>query len=333
MSGECAGGSLKLERNGEFMHSAKLQRAKQNEELAATRVASTHGVRKKPLMEPVSSTRSEAESGLAQAFVSFTQAAGSLERWYTQLQGEVVRLRRELEDKNAELQRSLAENTRMRGFLAEVLENLPCGVVVAGGDALNNAVQVLNPEARKLLEIAPDWDAASAAARPLLLERLLQTSEGASEEEWTNEDKFGKRTIAVTRARQRGGERRSSGERIWILRDVTKEKRLAEERESARKALALAEIATLLAHEIRNPLGSMELFTGLLAESAARSPETRQWINHLQAGLRSLSATITNVVDVYINYLRRKIDSGTERPLIRTVRGIGYQIGQNHQMG
>ena len=39
--------------------------------------------------------------------------------------------------------------------------------------------------------------------------------------------------------------------------------------------------------------------------------------------------TMTNVVDVYINYLRRKVDSGFERPLIRTVRGTGYQIGTN----
>ena len=41
--------------------------------------------------------------------------------------------------------------------------------------------------------------------------------------------------------------------------------------------------------------------------------------------------TMTNVVDVYINYLRRKVDSGYERPLIRTIRGIGYQIGGNGQ--
>jgi DNA-binding response OmpR family regulator len=39
--------------------------------------------------------------------------------------------------------------------------------------------------------------------------------------------------------------------------------------------------------------------------------------------------TMTNVVDVYINYLRRKVDSGYDRPLIRTVRGTGYQIGVN----
>jgi DNA-binding response OmpR family regulator len=39
--------------------------------------------------------------------------------------------------------------------------------------------------------------------------------------------------------------------------------------------------------------------------------------------------TMTNVVDVYINYLRRKVDSGYDHPLIRTIRGIGYQIGAN----
>jgi len=39
--------------------------------------------------------------------------------------------------------------------------------------------------------------------------------------------------------------------------------------------------------------------------------------------------TMTNVVDVYINYLRRKVDTGYDHALIRTVRGVGYQIGWN----
>ncbi|HEX8872279.1 MAG TPA: response regulator transcription factor [Candidatus Acidoferrum sp.] len=41
--------------------------------------------------------------------------------------------------------------------------------------------------------------------------------------------------------------------------------------------------------------------------------------------------TITNVVDVYINYLRRKIDAGFDQPLIRTIRGFGYQIGEHRR--
>jgi len=34
--------------------------------------------------------------------------------------------------------------------------------------------------------------------------------------------------------------------------------------------------------------------------------------------------TFTNVIDVYVNYLRNKIDRGRERKLIHTVRGSGY---------
>jgi two-component system copper resistance phosphate regulon response regulator CusR len=35
---------------------------------------------------------------------------------------------------------------------------------------------------------------------------------------------------------------------------------------------------------------------------------------------------LTNIVDVYINYLRTKIDQGSSNPLIHTVRGVGYSI-------
>ncbi len=38
--------------------------------------------------------------------------------------------------------------------------------------------------------------------------------------------------------------------------------------------------------------------------------------------------TMTNVVDVYINYLRKKVDEGFKTRLIHTVRGVGYQMGE-----
>jgi len=36
--------------------------------------------------------------------------------------------------------------------------------------------------------------------------------------------------------------------------------------------------------------------------------------------------TGTNVVDVYVNYLRRKIEEGNRGRLIHTVRGVGYEL-------
>jgi DNA-binding response OmpR family regulator len=40
------------------------------------------------------------------------------------------------------------------------------------------------------------------------------------------------------------------------------------------------------------------------------------------------SETYTNIVDVYVRYLRRKIDQDGESPLIHTVRGVGYTISE-----
>jgi len=40
--------------------------------------------------------------------------------------------------------------------------------------------------------------------------------------------------------------------------------------------------------------------------------------------------TMTNVVDVYINYLRKKIDHGFAPKLIHTIRGAGYQLGERN---
>jgi heavy metal response regulator len=34
----------------------------------------------------------------------------------------------------------------------------------------------------------------------------------------------------------------------------------------------------------------------------------------------------TNVVDVYVNYLRKKVDTGHETKLIHTIRGVGYAL-------
>ena len=36
--------------------------------------------------------------------------------------------------------------------------------------------------------------------------------------------------------------------------------------------------------------------------------------------------TTTNIIDVYVNYLRKKIDAGRELKLLHTVRGVGYVL-------
>ncbi|MDQ6887796.1 MAG: response regulator transcription factor [Gemmatimonadota bacterium] len=56
----------------------------------------------------------------------------------------------------------------------------------------------------------------------------------------------------------------------------------------------------------------------------AGQPVTRQMIG--EQVWKQSSESLTNVVDVYINYLRRKIEDDKLPPLIRTLRGIGYTL-------
>ena len=38
--------------------------------------------------------------------------------------------------------------------------------------------------------------------------------------------------------------------------------------------------------------------------------------------------TASNVIDVFVRRLRRKLDHGSEDSIIETIRGVGYRLGQ-----
>jgi len=226
------------------------------------------------------------EASLVQAFASFTEAAASLERSYSDLQTEVARLRHSLEETNRNLAASLEENHRVRQHLKRILEGLPCGVLVTEADG---SVSIANPEAQRLLAMPVDGSQAAPIRR--LMERALVDS-GEVE---LDSRQDGTQWITIRQA-QIGGEEGETS--IFILQDVSRLKRVQQEHETLRRRQALAEMSTVLAHEIRNPLGSLELFAGLLAESSLAAEE-RAWVEHLQAGLRTMAATVNNVLQFH----------------------------------
>ena len=273
-------------------------------------------------------SRGEGEQFLLQAFRSFAEAADSLERCYGRLRREVARLRCELEQSNAGLQRSLEENRQMRQHLDRILDGLPCGVLVTGEDG---GINLANPEGRRLLSLSQpargdrsEFEAAQFARGKLrdLLQRAR--TEGGELEQCLPDGRGGERWLAIRHAAIRDGaeaeaktsehetsEKKTGEEKtsedessdahssesvsVFILRDVSDAKRLIQERDKLRREQALAEMSAILAHEIRNPLGSLELFAGLLA-GAGLSVECHQWVEQVQAGLRTLAATVNNVL-------------------------------------
>jgi DNA-binding response OmpR family regulator len=57
----------------------------------------------------------------------------------------------------------------------------------------------------------------------------------------------------------------------------------------------------------------------------AHRPVTRAMITQYVWGIDS--EVDSNIIDVYIRYLRNKLDKPTEPSIIRSLRGIGYQLG------
>jgi signal transduction histidine kinase len=224
------------------------------------------------------------ERTLAAAFASFTEVASSLERSYTGLQQEVGRLRRELEVANGELVESLEENRRSRCHLDQLLEVLPCGVLELTAEG---RVLLSNPEARRLLE-------AFEILPPAIRALMEDCGRRGGELEWSG-DPAPARWLAIHRSVLQSPQ---EPRQIFILQDISRLKRLQQEHEMLRRKQALAELSAVLAHEVRNPLASMELFAGLLVSSGL-SPEQQSCVEHLRAGLRMLGATVNNVLEFH----------------------------------
>jgi len=227
------------------------------------------------------------EYSLNRAFACFTEAAESLERSYHQLESEVVRLRQELKDRNADLERSVEHSRQVRDSLYRILEGLPCGVLVGSDDG---GLSLVNPAASRLLGgVRPTRFSEIPAVLVALLQHVRR-QEGEWEMELTSP---GGELVAVTARRAWLGQ--PGRKAVFIVDDVSERKRLLRDRERLERQRALADMAAVLAHEIRNPLGSLELFAGLLADSDLGA-EAHEWVDQVQAGLRMLAATVNNVL-------------------------------------
>jgi two-component system sensor histidine kinase FlrB len=280
-----------------------------------------------PIVPPPAAT----EGALAEVFDAFMATAGRMEVSYGQLQGEVAQLRRELEQRNAALAYSLVENQKMRVALHRILNSLPCGVLVI--DKAGH-ISLINPEARRLTE-APGLSELELTALPARIQNVVNAAVAREEEcEFALKSETGTRWLSIRKSTMQLGasqsEANAADQTILILRDVTSRKQADEQREASRNMLALGEMSAVLAHEIRNPLSSMELWTGLLAKQPAIEDEMKYCVENLQAGIRSLSATVNNVLQFHgrgtPNRVRLKLGTVLQNGLA-FIRPLAEQAG------
>lgn len=86
----------------------------------------------------------------------------------------------------------------------------------------------------------------------------------------------------------------------------------------AQRLMAMGQMAASLAHEIRNPLGSMELFCSLLKKDLKGQPELLQAAEQIHLGIRLLDRIISNCLQFTRDIQPRKKRFTDVRPLLET---------------
>ncbi len=84
--------------------------------------------------------------------------------------------------------------------------------------------------------------------------------------------------------------------RLVILRDVTEAHLRAQQASREERLQAMGLMAAELAHEIRNPLGSLSLFAGMLVEDLAPQPAQLELAQRIQEGVQRLNVLVSNTL-------------------------------------
>jgi signal transduction histidine kinase len=84
--------------------------------------------------------------------------------------------------------------------------------------------------------------------------------------------------------------------KIITLRDITEAHLRAQQASREERLQAMGLMAAELAHEIRNPLGSLSLFAGMLVEDLQSLPAQVELAQHIQSSVHRLNTLVTNTL-------------------------------------
>jgi signal transduction histidine kinase len=179
-------------------------------------------------------------------------------------------LKSELEAKHEELQNSLREREEARAYLLSVLESLKAGVLVLDRDLrptlvnhrLTELTGPINEErAIQLLgeKLASSLRRGEKDFLPLECEKVVQGPKGVM-----TPVHFILSEVVTSRQRS---------DYVLVFQDITTLKRLEAEAARTRRLASLGVMASEVAHQVRSPLGGIELYASLLKEKSTGDPQ------------------------------------------------------------
>lgn len=228
-------------------------------------------------------TNPEERALLQAAFQSFDEAARTLQQSYSALTARVEEMDAELAQSNEALRRQLVDNEAMRVRLDGILESLSTGVVVVDERGI---ITRSNRAAEQLLGRS-DVELHSRCIPEVLAGRGLTVSD--------RPQRIGQSVVSISQVPLRNDSGEDSGQLV-LLQDITRVYQLEEQLQRKDRLAAMGELIGRIAHEIRNPLGSVELFASLLQRDLNEHEPTQRYAQQISQAVQLMDGLLANLL-------------------------------------
>lgn len=230
------------------------------------------------------------ELDLERAMRELESLGTSLTTSYRSLEERARRVEQELAVANRELARKVAELDEVKAGLEAVLAALPTGVLVRDADG-----RIVRANAAALAVLGADESA--------VLGRESTEFDG-HDEEWTEHEVVrpdGSRRIVASRRSVVSRDLRAGGEpagTVEILDDRTRVAELSERLHAMDKLSAMGDMASGIAHELRNPMMAVKGFAELLAPRLPEGSDERRWAGLIVEGSAEAETILASMMSL-----------------------------------
>lgn len=232
---------------------------------------------------------------LQQSFESFDRATMRLQKAFAGLEEKFEAINKELDCKNIELQDALAEKEKISSYLQNILESLTTGVVVTD---LEGKTTMMNQCAETFTGFSKE-EARGKNASSLFGDEFPSDPEGRFNLKHFDGGLGKKIGLKGTRLEIFGSAVKTGNDKeigmVIVLRDITRLEKLEQRIKRTEKLAAMGEIAANIAHEIRNPLGSIGLFASLLIKEL-KEKKNRDRASHIISAVKDMDNKISNLL-------------------------------------
>ena len=232
---------------------------------------------------------------LQQSFESFDRATTRLQKAFADLEEKFEAINKELDSKNIELQKALAEKEQISSYLQNIIESLTTGVIVAD---LEGKTTMMNRCAEAFTGFLRE-DAVGVNANLLFENRFPPDLEGRFDLKHFDggmgeKIRLKRRRLEIFASAVKTENDEEIG-MVIVLRNITKIEKLEERVKRTEKLAAMGETAANIAHEIRNPLGSIGLFASLLIKEL-KEKKNRDRASHIISAVKDMDNKISNLL-------------------------------------